>query len=454
MKLFGTDGIRANSNSELLSEESVYRIGYCFGVWAKEAGYKRVVVGKDTRESSNSIEKWLVFAIKKAGLEAMLVGVMPTPAISYICRELGSCGIMITASHNPFYDNGIKLFCKSGRKTNASEEEAVEKLYFEMMREKQKHNYFNSKGFTTNPYEGETAHYEDLRDLYLLSLEKMADFKIKKRIVLDCANGANSLIAKGILEKVANSLKVINATPNGQNINYNCGAMHPEILSKNVLLENADIGIAFDGDADRIVFCDELGEIIDGDHYIGFLAQNIMPKEVVYTDYSNLALDSFLSTNGIRCIRVQNGDKFVSDELSKRGLPFGGEKSGHYIFKEFGDSGDGLLSAMRLLRFLSDLNEPISKIRQFELYPQAIVSLEVEDKRDFSEMSGLDEMLKVAKSMLGKDSRVNIRYSGTEMKIRVLVEGKDQEKCNKSANEIAEFIKDANMFQAKSEKIK
>lgn len=444
MKLFGTDGIRANSNSELLSEEGVYRVGYSIGLWAKEEGYKSVVIGKDTRKSSSNIEKWLVSALQKVGLEAMLVGVMPTPSISYICREIGSCGIMITASHNPFYDNGIKLFCKSGRKTNSEEEEAIEKLYFDFSKGTQKYDYCISQGLVKGSSESKGIIQNKLRGLYISGFEKISNFKIKKKIVLDCANGANSVIARGIIKKVAGSLKVINATPNGQNINYKCGAMHPETISKNVLLEKADIGIAFDGDADRVVFCDERGGIIDGDHYIGFLAQNIAPKEVVYTDYSNLALDYFLNKMGIGGVRVENGDKTVSSELSKRSLPFGGEKSGHYIFKEFGDSGDGLLSAIKLLNFLSNLDVPISKIRQFKLYPQAIVSSEVKRKRDLSEIDGLDEMLKTTKSILGEDSRINIRYSGTEMKIRVLVEGKEQKKCSKSANEIAEFIKDAN----------
>ncbi len=444
MKLFGTDGIRANSNSELLSEENVYMIGYSLGLWAKDEGYKSVIIGKDTRESSNNIEKWLIYAFQKTGLEAMLVGVVPTPAISYICKELGSLGVMITASHNPFYDNGIKLFCKSGRKTNSKEEEAIEKLYYDFSKGTQKFARYSSEGLVKDSSEFKGIIQSKLRGLYLSGFEKISDFKIKKKIVLDCANGVNSFIAKGIIEKVASSLKIINAMPNGQNINYNCGAMHPDIISKNVLLEKADIGIAFDGDADRVVFCDEKGEIIDGDHYIGFLAQNIIPKEVVYTDYSNLALDYFLRRNGIEGIRVQNGDKAVSDELSKRNLPFGGEKSGHYIFKDFGDSGDGLLSAIRLLSFLSKLNVPISKMKQFELYPQAIVSSEVKRKRDFSEIDGLDEMLKTTKSILGEDSRINIRYSGTEMKIRVLAEGNNQEKCNNSAIKIAEFIKEAN----------
>lgn len=441
MKLFGTDGIRANSKSELLNYQSVIRLGYSIGSWAKHVECKSIIVGKDTRESSTTIERWLSIALENSGIDIKLIGIVPTPAVSYICRELDCCGIMITASHNPYYDNGIKIFCKSGKKTTDLDEQYIEDWYQKFADTKYETEMFNIK----NNYKcyKETVD-EYLRAIYISKLKEIADFSLKKKIVLDCANGANSFIAKKVLERITKSLIIINASPNPKNINYNCGAMHPEILSKNVIFEKADLGIAFDGDADRVLFCDENGEIIDGDHVLGFISKHTNQEEIVYTDYSNLALDTFLKKCNISGIRVQNGDKYVSDELSKRGLLFGGEKSGHFIFKEYNESGDGLLSAIQLLKALSTINAPLSQIKEFELYPQVVVSAEVQRKKELNEIKGLQEMLEHAKNTLGQNARINLRYSGTEMKIRVLVEGNSQDLCNEIANKIAGFIKCVN----------
>ncbi|HOI19228.1 MAG TPA: phosphoglucosamine mutase [Candidatus Woesearchaeota archaeon] len=439
MKLFGTDGIRANSKSEVLNEQSVLRIGYSIASWAKDIGCKSVIIGKDTRESSERIERWLLNALESNGIEAILTGIIPTPVVSYLCKKLGYFGIMITASHNPYYDNGIKLFYKNGRKTKELEERLIEDYY-----EKFKHVKFQTLASFNYEKLVRKRIKNDLISLYNSDFESIRNFYLEKKVVLDCANGAGYFIGKDILEKCVKCLKVVNFRPDGKNINYNCGAMHPNILSKQVVLEKADLGIAFDGDADRVVFCDEKGEIIDGDHYIGFIARHTNQKEIVYTDYSNLSLDNFLKENNLKGIRVENGDKFVSEELGKRNLFFGGEKSGHYIFKEYNESGDGILSAIRLLKILYNEKMPLSKIREFELFPQVIVSEDVDRKKDLNEIDGLNKILEYVEKMLGEDSRTNIRYSGTEMKIRVLVEGKSQEKCSEFANKIAGFIKDAN----------
>ncbi|MDI3473756.1 MAG: phosphoglucosamine mutase [Candidatus Woesearchaeota archaeon] len=437
VKLFGTDGIRGKADSELFSEISLGRIVKAIWKWSLENDLeKKVIIAMDTRISSPKMIKVLKREFVRLFDEVIDVDVMPTPGLAYLSYLKKSIGIMITASHNSSDDNGIKIFL-NGRKLSDSQENAIEEFYY---------SEFNSayKDADNKKTEDKLINDGSLRNEYVNEYIKWI-LKIagpfNTRVVFDCANGAFSGFGDSLLRKVFPNCIIINDKPDGMNINNNCGAMHPEEVCKAVIENNAELGVALDGDGDRAVFCDENGELMNGDYIIGFFAKELSSHGVVYTEYSNKGLDLFLEEEGINYFRVECGDKNVAEEMDARGFSFGGEESGHYLFSDNMLIGDGLVSAIKLIELLNKKKIKLSQLRRFRLLPQARVNVDVKEKKDFSLIEGVEDAIKRCYEELGNKARVFLRYSGTEMKARVLVEAENKIDCERFANQIANLIK-------------
>lgn len=385
---------------------------------------KRILIAKDTRISGDLLMYSIAAIFNSYGVNVTSIGVAPTPAVSYLTQMCDfDLGIAISASHNPYQDNGIKIFNKNGVKLSTQDEEKISEI---LNRAK--------VALATHGEIGTTAIDGSLLSKYVEFITSHFEKIPNMRIVVDCANGAFSRIAKDVFSKFGNEIIYVACEPNGVNINDNCGVMYPNNLSKEVRKHQADIGIAFDGDGDRVSICDEKGDVVDGDHLLGFLAVKLADvKSVAVTQASNIALDDFLSTAKIKVVRTDVGDKYIANEIQKGNASFGGEKSGHIIINSDLKTGDGIFVALSVLTLLPD-NAPISEsLRLFNLYPSIHKNIKVKDKAviDSPNIQDLLRQLSVDKSY-----RILARKSGTEKVIRVIVEGKEQE----VANEIASLI--------------
>lgn len=419
--IFGTDGIRGVANEGMLSVESLTHI---VPAVIDKFFPKRILIAKDTRISGDLLMYSTAAILNSYGINVTLIGVAPTPAVSYLTRMCGfDLGVAISASHNPYQDNGIKIFNKNGTKLSTQDEEKISDIINRAKVTPATHGEIGittiDEGLLTKYVEFITSHFEKIPNM---------------RIVVDCANGAFSHIAKDIFSKFSNEIIYVACEPNGININDNCGVMYPNNLSKEVRKHQADIGIAFDGDGDRVLICDEKGDVVDGDHLLGFLAVKLADiNSVAVTQTSNMALDDFLSTAEIKVVRTDVGDKHIADEIQKGNASFGGEKSGHIIINSDLKTGDGLFVALSVLTLLPD-NTPISNsLRLFDLYPSVHKNIKVKDKGviDSPHMQNFLRQLSEDKAY-----RILVRKSGTEKVIRVIVEGEEQE----LANEIASLI--------------
>jgi phosphoglucosamine mutase len=441
MKLFGTDGIRGKAG-EFLDAITVLKLGVVAGLYFKKsARTKKILVGKDTRKSGYMIENALVSGLTSVGYDVIQIGPMPTPAIAYLTESMRcDAGIMISASHNPFYDNGIKFFDKYGHKLCVKAEQEIESLYFD--------DDLINGSMSTGMDIGYSKRIDDVIGRYIVSIKSsfpqelsLSNFKI----VLDCANGAAYKVAPTILEELGATVVVLNDTPNGYNINENCGAMHPSFLAHNVLQHQADIGIALDGDADRLVVVDEKGSVVQGDHLIGAVAKYLFDSNklskngCVATVMSNKGLEDYLNLLGIDLLRCSVGDKYVLEMMQAKGINFGGEQSGHIILSDIAKTGDGLASALQVLALLLYTGRPASEsLRPFKLYPQTLVNLNVQEKIPLSEIEGLNEL---EDDIASHGMRSLIRYSGTENKIRLLIEGKNELDVENHMSRLVELVK-------------
>ena len=441
-KLFGTDGVRGEANS-FLTPELAYKLGKATAYVLKGTHHKNnaVIIGKDTRISGDMLEASLAAGICSMGVDVYILGVCPTPAVAYLTRNMDFIsGIMISASHNPAIDNGIKFFDSDGYKLPDEIENKVEEFILE--------DKTNTIPGVSGDKTGRIFPGKDLLIRYKEFLIK--EFPLNTgdlKIIVDCANGSASGIMPEILEAGKCNFIAINNIPDGVNINLNCGSTHLENLKEVVLKEKADIGIAHDGDSDRVLFVDQKGNEIDGDMIMAILSRDLKAKGklknnlVVGTVMSNLGLKKFLNKENIDFAEAKVGDRFVLEEMKKREGTFGGEQSGHLIFLDYNTTGDGILTALIFLRFIQESGKPVDELfEDFIKFPQVLINAKVRTKAGWEENQVIKNAIRVSEDKLGSEGRILVRASGTENLIRVMAEGSNQDVINEIALELNNII--------------
>ena len=444
-KLFGTDGIRARAGEFPLDLATVRAIGASLAAHLHEETRRRplIIIGRDTRESGSSIEEALTMGARSASAAVESAGVITTPGVAFLARFVpADAGVVISASHNPYHDNGIKIFAPSGRKLDDATERRIEAD----IAEGRFATISEPKACT-----GDRLTAGSLREKYLEYLRQEVAGELTLRdlkIVVDCANGAASELAPRLFNELGAHVIAINDQPDGRNINLGSGSLHIEGLQQRVAAERADLGIAFDGDADRALFVDEAANLVDGDATMwvlanemqsrGELAQNV----VVSTVMTNLGLEVALRARGIRLIRTDVGDKYVLEELLRSATALGGEQSGHIIFPRISLAGDGMITAINLVRVITEREESLGRLVQgFSRFPQVLMNIRVREKIPFNELPTVQEKVHRLEAELGDRGRLLLRYSGTEPLARVMIEGEDEQQVHKSAEELAALIK-------------
>ena len=442
-KLFGTDGIRGVANEYPMTPEMALKVGQAVGLQFGGTKGSAVLIGRDTRISGQMIESALVAGFCSVGVDVMRAGIMPTPGVAYLTNATGaSAGIVVSASHNPYYDNGIKLFDSNGFKLSEKIEETLEK------------HILDSGALSpskTNSNIGKvidlTDHEERYKDHLKRSLSKecrISDFKV----VLDCANGATHRIAPILFTDLGSSVETFFNDPDGQNINDGCGSQHPHILAEKVKNTDADIGFAFDGDGDRLIAVDETGQVLTGDQILAICAQHLKNTGrlknniVVSTVMSNMGLGEALKEMGIENVITGVGDRYVMEEMRKRGAVLGGEESGHTVFLDHQTTGDGMLTALKLLELMETENKPLSELKKvMTVFPQVLINVDVKSKPPLKTIPEVKAAIRqVEKELTGK-GRVLVRYSGTQPQCRVMVEGRSLKKVKLYSQQIADAIK-------------
>ncbi|WP_373005100.1 phosphoglucosamine mutase [Sulfurimonas sp.] len=443
MKLFGTDGVRGEAGS-FLSAPLAMKIAMAAGIYFKaHSTTNRILIGKDTRRSGYMIENAIVSGLTAIGYDVIEIGPMPTPAIAFITENMRcDAGIMISASHNSYEDNGIKFFDGHGDKLSHEVEAEIEAIYAddERLQEAQ----------VTAKNIGKAKRIDDVIGRYIVALKNSFPRELSlsgMRIVLDAANGAGYIVGPTVLEELGADVVVLHNKPDGFNINEGCGALHTKDLCESVVKYRADLGIALDGDADRLVVADENGEIVDGDQLLGALGSYMNDRGVlkgggiVSTVMSNKGLEDFMTSKDLKLFRSDVGDKNVLEIMKKEGINFGGEQSGHVIVNDFAKTGDGLVSALQTLALLINTKTKASvALRPFSLYPQKLVNINIKTKLPLDKIDGLDAKLK---NLDANNIRHLIRYSGTENKLRVLLEAKNAKDMNANMDDMVEFFQKA-----------
>jgi phosphoglucosamine mutase len=434
-KIFGTDGVRGTANIEPVTAETALKLGraaaHVFKNLERQSrgrGKHKIVIGKDTRLSGYMLENAISSGILSMGVDVLFIGPLPTPGVAYVTPSLrADAGIVITASHNPYTDNGIKFFRADGFKLDDKIEAEIESLVFsgevENIRPSAEHI-------------GKAVRIDDALGRYIehakasfprgLTLEGV-------KIVLDCGHGAAYKSSPCVLHELGAEVLVFNNQPDGKNINENCGSMHPEAMCRKVVEHGAHLGIAHDGDADRVLLCDEKGNLIDGDDIMAIaalemLAENTLAKKtLVATVMSNAGLAAAITAAGGKMLRTDVGDKNVIDEMLRHGFNFGGEQSGHLIFRDYASTGDGLVAALQILRIMKAKGAPLSQLAKcWTRFPQLVTNVKVREKKPFKQLDGVNQLMADAeKDLSAQGGRLLLRYSGTEPKVRLLVEGRD-----------------------------
>ena len=438
-KYFGTDGFRGEANVGLTVEHA-FKVGRFLGWYYGQNKKAKVVIGKDTRRSSYMFEYALVAGLTASGADAYLLHVTTTPSVSYVVRTEGfDCGIMISASHNPFYDNGIKIINENGQKLDASIEEKIEE-YID--------NVIGEIPLAIKENIGRTVDYSAGRNRYIGYLISIATRAFKdKTVALDCSNGSASAIAKNVFDALGAKTLVINNEPDGTNINTNCGSTHIEILQKFVKENHVDVGFAYDGDADRCIAVDECGNIVDGDTImyvcgVYMKEHNMLEGDtVVTTVMSNLGLYKAFDAKNIHTEKTAVGDKYVCENMMKNGYCLGGEQSGHIIFSKHATTGDGILTSLKIMEAMIEKKATLSTLtRELVVYPQLLVNVKVTDKVLAMKDEDVLEAAKEVENTLGDDGRILLRSSGTENLVRVMVEAKTDEICKEQAYKVVEVL--------------
>ena len=450
-KIFGTDGVRGTANIEPVTAETALKLGRAAAhvfknleSQSRSRGKHKIVIGKDTRLSGYMLENAISSGILSMGVDVLFIGPLPTPGVAYVTRSLrADAGIVITASHNPYADNGIKFFRADGYKLDDKIEGEIENLVFSGKIENIR---------PTADAIGKAVRIDDALGRYIEFAKASFPRKMTlegMRIVVDCANGAAYKSTPCVLRELGAEVIVFGNQPDGMNINRDCGSMHPKVLCKKVVEYKAHLGIAHDGDADRVLLCDETGALIDGDDIMAIAALDMLAqstlaeKTLVSTVMSNAGLEAAIKSAGGKIIRTAVGDKNVIDEMLRGGFNFGGEQSGHLIFRDYGTTGDGLVAALQILRIMKVKNQPLSKLARCWLrFPQLVTNIRVRKKKPFEQLDGVTKLVKQAEAELKtQGGRLLLRYSGTEPKVRLLLEGRDAKALQKWSDKICGVIK-------------
>lgn len=450
-RIFGTDGVRGTANIEPVTAETALKLGRAAGhvfkhleSQARSRGRHKIVLGKDTRLSGYMLENAISSGILSMGVDVLFIGPLPTPGVAYVTRSLrADAGIVITASHNPYDDNGIKFFRADGYKLDDKIEFEIESLVFSGQIENIR---------PTADEVGKAVRIEDALGRYIehakasfprgLTLEGM-------RIVVDCAHGAGYKSTPCVLRELGADVITYGNQPDGKNINKDCGSMHPALMCQKIWEHRADLGIAHDGDADRVLLCDENGLLIDGDDIMAMTALDLLAhndlkeKTVVATVMSNAGLEAAVQSAGGRVVRTPVGDKSVIDEMLRNGFNLGGEQSGHMIFRDFSTTGDGLVAALQVLRIMKANQAPLSRLAKcWSRFPQLVSNIVVREKTPFEQLDAIPKLVAEAETELkGQGGRVLLRYSGTEPKARLLLEGRDPATLEKWSQKISDALR-------------
>ena len=445
-KLFGTDGIRGIANVYPMTIEIAMQVGRAIAFLVKNKPRRhRIVIGKDTRLSGYMLENAMAAGVCSMGVDVLQVGPLPTPGISFITTSMrADAGVVISASHNPFQDNGIKIFSSDGFKLPDETELDIEDLIF------------SQKMAALRPVAeevGKAMRIDDSRGRYVVFLKNTFPRHMTLdgiHIVLDCANGATYGVAPHVFQELGAKVTVVAAEPDGKNINRDCGALHPEVMAAKVREVGANLGLALDGDGDRLIVADEHGTIVDGDHIMAICAEELMrrrqlkKKTLVATVMSNMGLEAAMKRLGARLERTAVGDRYVVECMRKNGYSFGGEQSGHLVFLDHITTGDGILAALQLLAIMTKRNKPLSELALgMESYPQILKNVRTVAKIAVENIAGFSEAQAKMAAKLGEEGRILVRPSGTEPVIRVMVEGQNRAEITAMADELCDLVRKA-----------
>ncbi|MEW6096445.1 MAG: phosphoglucosamine mutase [bacterium] len=443
-KLFGTDGIRGVANQYPMTPQFALQLGQAAANRLSSKGKPKIVVGKDTRISSDMLEAALSAGITSAGGDVLKVGVLPTPAIAYLTKTFSAqAGIVISASHNPFDNNGIKFFGTNGLKLKDEIEDEIE----EALAKSEEVIYPTGAGIG-NVIEVTNAHLQYLN--FIKSTITNSLYLNGEKIVIDCANGATSFVASSLFQELGAEVIPLNCQPNGTNINLDCGSLHPEKTAETVKAQNAMVGFCYDGDGDRVIAIDDDGKIVDGDFIMAICAKYLKENDMlnnnllVTTVMSNIGLYIALKKLNIDVVKTKVGDRYVIEQMLEKGAVLGGEQSGHIIFLDYFTTGDGILTSIQLLTIMQKTYTPLSKLAQImKKYPQVLINVKVKDKKtDLNTIPELQLAIKLGEEALKEEGRILVRYSGTESLARVMVEGPTEDEINKIAKNIASVIEE------------
>lgn len=446
-KLFGTDGIRGTANKFPMTPDIALKVGQALGYLLRKQSSRKgdsrmVLIGKDTRLSGYMVEQAMAAGLNSMGVGVQLTGPLPTPGIGFLARNMRvDAGIIISASHNPYHDNGIKIFGADGFKIPDSMEREIERIVEEED---------ISQWLATGHALGRTRRIDDAAGRYIVYAKNAFPLNISLeglRVVLDCANGAAYKVAPAIFSELGADLVVINDEPNGFNINDKAGALYPEKMCEAVNRYRADVGISLDGDADRVIMVDEKGEIVNGDHILAICAIHLSKRKalpqntIVATQMSNVGLDHAMKRNGIYVVRTDVGDKNVVEAMRKQNYTLGGEQSGHIIHLEYSTTGDGCVAALNVLAVMRSEGKRLSELKEImEDVPQVLINTRVAHRKDLDTLVGYKKLIESAEAQLKGEGRIFVRFSGTEPLIRVLVEGRDKQQIGRLAEEIAKYL--------------
>ena len=440
-KYFGTDGFRGEANVDLTVEHA-FQVGRYLGWYYSQNGKARIAIGKDTRRSSYMFEYALVAGLTASGADVYLLHVTTTPSVSYVVRsEEFDCGIMISASHNPYYDNGIKVINGKGQKLEANVENLIEQ-YIDGLTD--------SIPYATKDKIGRTIDYSMGRNRYIGYLMSIPTRAFKDlKIGLDCANGSSSAIAKSVFDALGAETHVIHNQPDGLNINTNCGSTHIEVLQKYVLDNGLDVGFAYDGDADRCIAVDEFGRVVDGDLILYVCGLEMKAKgellnnTIVTTIMSNFGLYKSLDKVGIQYEKTAVGDKYVYENMVQNGHCIGGEQSGHIIFSKHATTGDGILTSLKVVETMVENKRTLAQLTEaVDIYPQLLINVRVTDKKKAQEDPDVQAAVKEVEEILGSDGRILVRESGTEPVVRVMVEARSHEICREKVDKVVKVLRE------------